>query len=296
MSSYKDSRKIQLIFILVVTFIVLLSLSGLMLVQHLKSRGEAKAELFQSIDDNDYQTACEIIKKYPSLVNENRFANDIFAKLCDTVSQPPLLRACVYGESRREFIELFVENGADVNKRGNTVYDYPLLRLLERKEVDLARYLIDNGADLLVTREFSENVPLMVANICADNGDTVLQQKCFEIFKASIEQGAFVVPQGQDHYYRSCVGFTSVYGVAASGNQVLMVEYFLDNGMHGVDEIVHRDNKTALIVAAENGAYDVVLLLVNAGADKTVIDANGMTAYDYAVAAGDQDLIELLGE
>ena len=296
MSSYKDSRKMQLIFILVVTFIVLLSLSGLVLIQHLKSRGEAKAELFQSIHDNDYETACEIIKKYPSLVNENRFANDLFAKLCDAVSQPPLLQACAYGKSREDFIELFVENGADVNKCGNTVYNYPLLSLLERKEVDLARYLIDNGADLLVTREFSENVPLMVANICADNGDTVLQQKCFDIFKASIEQGAFVVPQGQDHYYRSCVGFTSVYGVAASGNQVLMVEYFLDNGMHGVDEIVHRDNKTALIVAAENGAYDVVLLLVNAGADKTVIDANGMTAYDYAVDTGNQALIELLKE
>lgn len=279
-------------FLLIIT-VVLLCVFITLLPVYFISREKAKAALFQAIYDDDYATACDIIEKYPSLVNENRYPY-IFAKLCDAVSQTPLLKACNYGESRKEFIELFVENGADINKCGNTVYTYPLLRVLLGGNIEIARYLIDNGADLLVSMDFSENVPYFVTGINADIGDTDTQRECFNILKEAAEQGAFLEPQENPYYYHYNAGMTSVYGIAASSNQALIVEYLLANNINSIDETVHIENKTALMVAAENNAYDVIKLLIGLDADKAVVDANGKTAYDYAIAAGNEEISSLL--
>lgn len=291
MNSIIKSRRA--IFMLMIT-VALLCMFVAVLIVYLIPREKSKVALFQSIKDNDYYTAYHIIKKYPSLVNENRYTPDLFAKLFDTVSQTPLLSACAYGSDRKEFIELFVENGADLNKCGNTVHTYPILRVLKQNDTEIARYLIDNGADLLVSDAYSENVPYAVANLNASIGDTNIQKECLEILKAAIEKGAFVVPQETAFYYYTNAGIMSVYGIAASSNQALIVEYLLESSINSIDEMVHKENKTALIVATENNAYDVVKLLIKLGANKTIVDANGKTAYDYAVTQGNEDIAGLL--
>jgi len=45
---------------------------------------------------------------------------------------------------------------------------------------------------------------------------------------------------------------------------------------------------------AVNGSTEAVLLLLKLGADKTIIDSNGNTAYDDAVENGHFELAELL--
>lgn len=281
------------IFMLITAASLLCICIGVLIV-YLMHRGAAKAALFQAIKDNDYNMACNIVEKYPSLVNENRWEPDLVAKLCDAISQPPLLMACAYGEDRKEFIELFVENGADINKCGNTVHTYPILRALKQGDIDIAQYLIDKGADLLVSDYYYENVPYAAANINADIGDVEIQDRCLDVLNSAVAKGAPIVPQRGDCYYYENAGVTSVFGIAASSNQASIVKYFLENGIYGIDEIVHIENKTALMLAAENDAYDVATLLISLGADRTIADTRGMTAYDYAIVSENKVMAELL--
>jgi ankyrin repeat protein len=45
-----------------------------------------------------------------------------------------------------------------------------------------------------------------------------------------------------------------------------------------------------------NHTYDICAFLIANGADKTIKDASGKTAYDYAVEAQDETLISLLSD
>ena len=56
----------------------------------------------------------------------------------------------------------------------------------------------------------------------------------------------------------------------------------------------NKYGKTALHRAAENNAYDMALFLVEKGIDTSIKDANGQTAYDYAVQSNNKDIIALL--
>jgi hypothetical protein len=58
-----------------------------------------------------------------------------------------------------------------------------------------------------------------------------------------------------------------------------------------------NSSSTPLIMAIRYGGettVDIVILLLEHGADKSIIDKHGKTAYDYALESGVQELIELL--
>ena len=52
--------------------------------------------------------------------------------------------------------------------------------------------------------------------------------------------------------------------------------------------------ESALIVSVKKNNYDIASCLIRYGADKTIEDSSGKTAYDYAVELGNQQLLELL--
>ena len=51
---------------------------------------------------------------------------------------------------------------------------------------------------------------------------------------------------------------------------------------------------TALIVATKNNETQIIQLLLQLGADKSIKDAEGKTAYDYAVELELVDFLEIL--
>ena len=83
-------------------------------------------------------------------------------------------------------------------------------------------------------------------------------------------------------------------GYAAYNNHSLAVKYLLDESIIDIDSNDDYLNRTPLICAVENQAYDTCRILLDYGADLTLKDANGKTALDYAIELEDEKLIEML--
>ena len=259
----------------------------LILVSIMIHRTEAKKQLFSAIEEGDCDKVAEILDVHPLLVNENRQ----YFFLIDVSGETPLLAACRYNNF--EMMQLLVERGADVNKSARAVTAYPLINILCRggeKRYDMAWYLIENGADLSVKQRF-ETVPFAIVSYewQKSNFDTEIQSKSLELMKFVLDEGVSLEPPDQKEF-----GIDSVYGLAARNNYVLIVQHFLDNELFSIDEIVDEENRTALMVAVQGQAYDVCEYLLDNGADKTILDVNGKSAYDYAKELNDEKLLDLL--
>ncbi|MBQ7935198.1 MAG: ankyrin repeat domain-containing protein [Clostridia bacterium] len=276
--------------ITIVLLIVSMSIGGILLLdRHLSTRKDAKWALHTAIRENNFETVKKIIKQYPSLINENKYLTGIAASWADDSSCTPLSYACQFGN--KDIIEFLVETGADVNKGSNVVNAYPVFTILRRRDYDLVWYLIENGADLSLTTDFDKTFPLAIVNRTMKDENSAEQEECLKLMKYAIEHDA-PLKSAESTFY----GIHSVFGMAARNNYPLIVEYFLEEELFDINERVDAENRTALMVAVQGGAYHVCELLLENGADQTIIDDNGKTAYDYAVESNNETLIALLND
>lgn len=63
---------------------------------------------------------------------------------CDS-EYPPIITACKYNP---KYVKVFIDKGADINVCKSV--DYPLRTLYKKRNYDMFKYLIDNGADLTI--------------------------------------------------------------------------------------------------------------------------------------------------
>ncbi len=81
--------------------------------------------------------------------------------------------------------------------------------------------------------------------------------------------------------------------VAAEHGNTGIVNALVKNGAH-VNYQMPEKKLTALIVAVQKGNVDTVNYLLENDADKTLVDAQGNTALEYAKQQKKQDLIDAL--
>lgn len=79
---------------------------------------------------------------------------------------------------------------------------------------------------------------------------------------------------------------------SVSNGRIKIVKLLLDIGYCDVND--SSDGITVLMFAAKDSSPDMVKLLLDYGADKTIVDETGRTAYDYAVERGNSEIAELL--
>ena len=88
-------------------------------------------------------------------------------------------------------------------------------------------------------------------------------------------------------------GRENILTYAAHYRNKNVVEFFIKEVFFEVD-FEDLDGNTALIAATENGNTQIVLSLLELGADKFHKNSEGKTAYDYAVEQGFVELAEIL--
>lgn len=225
--------------------------------------------LFYAIERNDF-SAAELAVNMGAWLNTRKYILD-FLHIADT-NPTPLIAACKRGN--HEIVKLLVECGVDVNKKDNYTKQCPLLAALHGNKANrfsLGMYLIEHGADIHSEQRTSSPIAETILVLDEDSPDTV--QEGFALFQYLIEHGVGLsIPMSHEN----------ALTYAAHYNNPLVIQYLIDNQYYDVNSYDNNQN-TALIVAAKEDNVATVRLLLSFGADPSMRDINGMTAYDHAV-------------
>lgn len=283
----KMKRKINACTLIVLGVIVLI-VFGAFRYFYDKDRAAYRKQLFTAIEQNDLATVESVLDRYPTLLNEKRSGTGLSGLFSYMIGLPytkPLSEAIIY--SHNDIAKFLVDKGANVNDS-----QAPLLKAIDRENFEMAWYLIENGADITFTDAGVWNFSFLqgiVFNWIAHN-DEVNAREALAMFRYGIENGAPQVPFTS----KLVKDVYSLFGVAVCRNNYYIVEYYIEELSQDVNERITESGKTALICAIEHQAYNSCEVLLRHGADKSLTDADGKTALDYAIQLQDQILIDML--
>jgi ankyrin repeat protein len=209
-------------------------------------------------------------------------------------------------------IENFLALGVDPNEPeadGTT----PLMRAVHGQMPDTAQQLIDAGADvrkansygvtaLYIAARAGDNVAtqlLLAAGADANaalpaSGETVLMTAAkagnAAVVRTLLTGGAEGVSLAALGEARAAARVAEAAGYAVPENPAI------DTNYADVNARERLYGRTALMIAAAEGHLEVVRLLVEAGSDLNVVDAEGSTALSLARSYGNLDVAALLAE
>ena len=199
----------------------------------------------------------------------------------------PLTEACC--TDNIELIELMIKNGADVNCNDGLT---PLSVTYGGKRSNwyaISQLLIQNGAMLEYTTEYTEGKACILQNIVRVRGGSALP--------GYVPENNEEVWLAFDYAVRNCdhskINWMRVLQHSVTNDRVEIVKFLLDNGYCNVNDT--SVGVTALMFAARDSTPEMVELLLDYGADKSIKSSDGKTAYDYAVQSDNNDIIALLG-
>ena len=179
---------------------------------------------------------------------------------------PPLLRTSLHYAALWGFhfiVEfLVIERSQNVRSRGFSDNVTPLHLASEKGQVEVARMLIERGADEAAQNEYGD-IPLHLAS---RKGEV-------EVVRMLIERGADVAAQNKD-------GDTPLH-LASQNGEVDVVCMLIE---HGADVAAHtKDGETPLHLASQSGEVDVVRMLIERGADVAAQNKDGCTPLHLAL-------------
>lgn len=173
-------------------------------------------------------------------------------------------------EKQRDAVQALIAAGADVNAR-DQLGGSALLWSAAMADSDMVSDLIHAGADHSITDRQLGKTPLMWA--CAISEDP-------ESIDVLVDAGADI--EATDN--RSMTPLMHAAQTGSSANIMRMIEHNADL------DAQNNEGMTALAIAASRPqvSFRKVNILVDAGADPTIADNNGMTPLDHARQRDDQ--------
>nr|QBK87202.1 MAG: ankyrin repeat protein [Marseillevirus LCMAC201] len=148
--------------------------------------------------------------------------------------------------------------------------------LMFAKSFDMAKLLVDNGAQVNLQNEYGSTALMFAAH---NNGNT-------PIVELLLNKGAQVDIQSTD-------GWTAL-ALAAYKGYAPIVELLLNKNANVNIQTI--DGWTALMMASQKGNTPIVELLLNKNAQVDIQDENGLTALIFATQNGNTPIVELLIE
>lgn len=226
-------------------------------------------KLFGAVERDDYAGAKQAIEE-GAWINTRKH----LLHVPNLISQnpTPLIIACEKGNEK--IISLLLDNGADINKKDSYTGQTPLLAALHGTKANrfsIAMFLLEKGADAFAVQNTTSPLEETLVVLDSDNAQTI--KDGFELFKYLIEKQVSM---------NICRGKENVLTFAAHYGNYNVVEFLIKENYFDINS---KDlaGDTALIVATKNNQTQIMQLLLELGADKSLKDAKGKTAYDYAV-------------
>ncbi len=180
---------------------------------------------------------------------------------------------------------MLVEAGASVNAKGTNDCTPLHYAVCQRNKKDMALYLLEHGANINA-KASGGSTPLgyMIMHSPAYT-DGVYNQDRFDLAMLLIEQGASVSD--------ACLEGHLMYW-AANTNDNHLLEYLWLQGEIDINQKALKSKQTALMYAVMRNSKQACQFLLNYGAEKSITDAHGKTAYDIAMEMGYTEIAEMV--
>ncbi|MEI0516982.1 ankyrin repeat domain-containing protein [Brachyspira murdochii] len=159
-----------------------------------------------------------------------------------------------------EIFKTLVENGANINKvndRGEPL----IVDAIRRERFDIVKYLVDKGIDPTMKYTDYRSIPFSLLAAAVNNNDT-------KIAEYLIDKGADV-------------------------NTKAIIDNYMENDMTSNSKDDSKEAVNLILAAIENENTSLVKLLIEKGADTSVVDKDGKTIFDLAKEQGYDDILAL---
>lgn len=243
--------------------------------------------LVEAIKNEDLYATEQIINKNPECINtypsitSKGWHSAMNWRVCY-----PLNEAC--GTGNIELIELLIENGADVNCNDGLTP----LSITYNSKVDnwhaVSQILIENGASLDYITDYSGGKSSVLQDIVHNRPGASLsgyepdsKEEVIKAFNYALEK-----------INHNNVNWMRVLQHSVSNDRIEIVKLLLDQKYCDVNDT--SVGMTALMFAARDSTPEMVQVLLDYGADKSIKSSNGKTAYDYAVYTNNIEVMPML--
>lgn len=271
--------------LIIVAFLILV---GGTLTMFLNSNYYYSKKLISAIREENIIAVQQIIEKKPTCINtypsitSKWWHSAMNWRVCY-----PLNEACVTGNI--DLIELLIKNGADVNcNDGLTPLSVTYSSKIDNW-YEISQLLLQNGASLDYTTEYSGKKSSILQDIVQNRPGASLsgyepdnEEEVIKAFNCALENC--------DH---NNVNWMRVLQHSISNDRIEIVKLLLDQKYCDVNDMTI--GVTALMFAARDSTPEMVQLLLDYGADKSIESSDGKIAYDYAVQSNNKDVVALLG-
>lgn len=237
--------------------------------------GEVPSPAPEARDDYRPATLGEAVLLHDTAAVENFLALGANPNQAEPDGTTPLMRA-VHGQMP-DIAKRLIEAGAYV-RRANTYGVTPLYIAARAGDAESTALLLEAGADTNVTLPSGETVLMTAAR--AGNPDVV---RALLTGGAGISLAELAAARAVTHVAES-------NGYAPPANPVMAANHA------NVDARERMYGRTALMIAANQGHIAVVELLIEAGSDLWLVDAEGASALSLARDYGHLDVAAKLAE
>ena len=214
------------------------------------------------------------------------------------------LHYAVLGGCTKDALQKIVDHGANVNAKNRNIVT-ALHSVCYTGNVDAVNVLLKAGADVNIvddkgsswlhyavlggcSKEFLQSLIDHGANVNATNHGNItsLMMACK---KGNADAVTVLLKAGADANIVAINGNTWLHGAVVGDCSKEVLQMIID---HGADvNATNNKNLTALVMACEKGNIDAINVLLNAGADTSIVSVYGNTWLHFAVLGGSNKAI-----
>lgn len=272
---------------IIIIIVVVLILAGGTLMMFLNSNYYYSKKLISAIREENIIAVQQIIEEKPTCINtypsitSKWWHSAMNWRVCY-----PLNEVC--GTGNINLIELLIENGADVNCNDGLT---PLSIIYNSKAdnwYEISQILIENGASLNYITDYSGGKSSVLQDIVKVRSGAALPGYKPESKEEVIKAFNYAI----ENINHNNVNWMRVLQHSVSNDRIEIVKLLLEQEYCTVNDT--SVGMTALMFAARDSTPEMVQLLLDYGADKSIKSTDGKTAYDYAVQFNNKDIMALL--